>query len=364
MGRYKSRELVHFWIDYVKVQIKTEGTLHKKLKLSPNSNISYFDNYTIIELMPEMMEGEFSRFFQIRDIETNVSIAFIAIGWQKKWNITRSEFLEVTGQGLILRGGYKYFVDMMKKLNLSVEKYLRVDVCMDVNVNTQYFLETIAKDFWEKKTRTPWITKGVIHAMYYGEKQLAKNTYQFMRVYNKRLDSINKAKEWLYEQYKDCKDITRLEVEIRRDKACFLTTEKLLDTDYIFGVCVRTFYPINHQFFSFLHLEDFKKVEETDWIWKKRLRKQAERKKLQDIYGCSFKNPKEEKAWEQTFLAYAKKLLVNGISMEKIRKMLDDIEVDFYDELNEAKETREEMERENYMKKVKLDVAEAIRYRN
>ena len=134
-------------------------------------------------------------------------------------------------------------------------------------------------------------------------------------MYNKKLDSINKKKEWLYDEFKDIIDITRIEVEIRRDKACFLTTEKLLSTDYLFGVCVRTFYPMNNQFFSFLHEEDFKKLEEKDGIWKKRIRNHAERKILQDLYGCSFKNPKEASTWKATFIAYAKKLYVNGTSV-------------------------------------------------
>lgn len=324
MGRYKSRELVHFGVDYVKAQIKSENPkLHNKLRLSVNSNISYYDDYTVIELMPEMMATEYDRYYQIRDKATNVSIAFIWLRGKTIWNITRSDFIEITGQGLIIRSWYRYFVQMLEDLGLSIIKYIRADVCMDINVNTQYFLETIAKDYAEKKTRVPWYTKGILHAMYYWEKQLSKNTYQFMRVYNKKLDSINKGKEWLYDGYKDIHDVTRLEVEIRRDKASFLTTEKLLSVDYLFWVCVRTFYPMNHQFFWFLHLEDFKKVTEKDGIWKKRLRNQAERKILQDMYGCSFKNPREEKQWKATFIAYAKKLYVNGTSISALKELID-----------------------------------------
>ncbi len=323
MGAYRSRELAHFGVDYVKCQISTYEKLHKKLRLSANSRLSFYDDFTIIEILPEMMTEEYERFYQIRDKATNVSLAFIGLGGIKKWMITRSDFLEVTGTGLILRGGYQYFVDFARALDIKIWKYIRVDICMDVKVNTQYFLETIIKDYGVDKTRVPWYTKGIMHALYFGEKMLSKNTYQFIRIYNKKLDSINKWKEWLYEKYAGVTDVTRLEVEIRRDKACFLTTEKLLSTDYLFGVCVRTFYPMNNQFFSFLHLEDFKRTEEEDGIWKKRLRNRAERKELQDLYGCSFKNPTEKKKWIATFVAYSKKLLVNGMSLSEIKEIID-----------------------------------------
>jgi len=325
MGRYKSRELVHFWVDYVKAHVEIQWEkIHQKLRLSANSNISYYDEYTFIELIPDMMSAEYGRYYQIKDKATGISIAFLWLNGHKIGNITRSDFFEVTGQGLIIRSGYKYFVKMAEDLNLKIIKYNRVDICMDININTQYFLETIVKDFWEKKTRTPWYTKGILHAMYYGEKMLSKNTYQFLRVYNKKMDSHNKGKEWLYDNYQWLQDVTRLEVEIRRDKAVFLTTEKILNTEYLFGVCVRTFYPMNNQFFSFLHLEDFKKVIEKDGIWKKRLRNQAERKLLQDMYGCSFKNPKEKKQWQATFLAYAKKLYVNWCSVLELKTLLQE----------------------------------------
>lgn len=325
MGRYKSRELVHFGVDYIKVQIEVKKwKLPRKLLLSRNTTMSYYDDDTIIELMPDMMSWEYKRFYQIRDAHTNVSLCFLAIGWEKKWMLTRSDFLEVTGQGLILRGWYQYFVDMMKAFKIKIWKYIRADICMDIAVDTQYFLETIVWDYYKKKTTTPFITKGIIHALYVGEKQLKKNTYQFIRIYNKKLDNINKAKEWLYEQYKDYTNVTRLEVELRRDKACFLTTEKLLNVWYIFGIIVRTFYPMNNQFFSFFHQEDFEKLVEKKGIWKKRVAALAERKRLQDFFWIGFKNEKEKNTYIKTFISYARKLHINGLWIEKLKWLIDE----------------------------------------
>ena len=327
MGRYKSRELIHFGVDYVKCQIAPKGDkLHRKLRLSANSNFVMYDKDTIIELLPHeasKITKEFGRFFQIRDRSTGVNIAFVGIGGASSGAVKRSDFLEVTGQGLVLRGGYRYFVDMMDRLDLSIVKYIRVDVCMDIWVDTQYLIDYIITDAVKGKTKTPFYTKGIVHALYIGEKQLAKNTYQFMRIYNKKLDSSQKEKEWLYwPEYKNHPNITRLEVEIRRDKACFLTTAKLLSVDYLFGVCVRTFYPLNNQFFGFLALEDFKKVEETGGIWKKRIASQARRREWQELYGKSFRDDKEFRQWKATFVSYAKRLYSNGMTLDDIDDLI------------------------------------------
>lgn len=320
MWRYKSRELLHFWVDYAKAQIKTPERLSRKLLLSPNSNFTLLDPYTILELMPDWFHGNYKKFFAIKDIKTNANLCFLAIKWKKiKWiNTQYADFIEITGQWLILRSWLKYYIEMLKKLRLEITKYVRVDVCMDINVNTQYFLDTIIKDFHQKKTKTPFYTKWIIHALYIWEKQLKKNTYQFVRIYNKKLDNIIKWKEWLYSEMKNINDVTRLEVEIRRDKAQFLTTEKLLDLNYIFGVCVRTFYQMNNQFFSFLDIEDFKKVEEKEGIRKKRIENQAENKKLIENFWSSFKNPQEKSTTIATFISYAKKLYINWIPKNQL----------------------------------------------
>jgi len=60
-----------------------------------------------------------------------------------------------------------------------------------------------------------------------------------------------------YEKYDN---ITRLEIEIREDKAKFWSVEKITDINFIFAVIVKNFYRFNYQFFGFLKFDDYLKL--------------------------------------------------------------------------------------------------------
>lgn len=86
--------------------------------------------------------------------------------------------------------------------------------------------------------------------MYFGEKSREKNTYQLIRIYDKKADSASaKHKEFLYPGHDQYEHVTRFEIELREDLAKFWTVEKLQDINYIFAVMIKKFYRYNYQFF-------------------------------------------------------------------------------------------------------------------
>lgn len=321
--RYKSRKLKHFWVDYFKAYIEYNYTPKLfKLWLSANSNIFFTDDDTYIELMPQEDYKLFEKYYVLKDKETNVSLWFIMIPKIKKvWSINYNNIFEVTWQGLILRD-LKFYFDFIKWAWFKIDKFKRVDLCFDLENETDYIYKEVLAPYLEWKTVTPIIKKGVLETLYIWNRNEKANTYQLIRIYNKILDTKRKRKTFLYD-FKGLDSLTRFEVEIRRDKACFLTEKKLLDDDYIFSVIVKTFYKMNYQFFKFLQLEDFKKVKLTNENLKlKRKKAIIDRQDRFIKYWNDFLNDTEEQRTIKLFINSAKRLFKNWYSRKKIDKLL------------------------------------------
>ena len=134
---------------------------------------------------------------------------------------------------------------------VKIEKFTRIDICLDlINVSVPYIYERIMSDSEKKKISKIFFDpkdKGE-QTIYFGEKSKEKNTYQLLRIYDKKADTKKKKKDYLYD-FADCEHITRFEVELREDLAKFWTIEKLQSLNYIFAVLIKKFYRLNYQFF-------------------------------------------------------------------------------------------------------------------
>ena len=101
MGRYKKRGIAHYGIDYFKATIVTDEK-SLLLTMSENSNLLYIDEETSVELMSDVSD-KWKRYYAVRDVKTNIQLAFIGIGGIRMGSQQLRDFYEVTGQGLILR---------------------------------------------------------------------------------------------------------------------------------------------------------------------------------------------------------------------------------------------------------------------
>lgn len=160
--------------------------------------------------------------------------------------------------------------------------------------------------------------------IYFGEKSREKNTYQLIRIYDKKADSASeKHKEYLYPEYDKYDHITRFEIELREDLAKFWTVDKLLADNYIFAVMIKKFYRYNYQFFWFLKFDDFvKKRKEEESLYTERIAKIRARKEHMEEYGSSFKSPHEKALWKATFITYGKRLIGDWMDSEEILSLL------------------------------------------
>ena len=321
--KFKNRKLIHFGVDYFKSYIEFKYTPKIfKLWLSQNSNIFFYDDETYIELQSPDLYKQFEKYFIIKDRKTNINLWFVIIPkvW-KVWAITYNNIFEVSGQGLILRK-LKFYFDFIKWAWFKIEKFKRVDICFDLEENINYINDRVINKYIKWKTIEPIIKKWVLETLYIWERNTKKNTYQVIRIYNKIIDTKAKNKEFLYD-LDNIKDLTRFEVELRRDKAKFFTPEKLLNDDYLFSVIVKTFYKMNYQYFKFLHLEDFKKIRNlNDSLYESRKIAIEKRQKNFILYWKDFKNDSDEQRTLKIFINSAKRLYKNWKNRKYLLKIL------------------------------------------
>lgn len=327
-GRFVDRRLLSVWVDYMKAYLNyTDYEDYKKTKLgklwlSLNSDFHYIDDETYIEYDANLIK-DFWFCYTLRDKKTAVKLAFICISNQKKiWFVTRNSFFEVTGQGLVLRWWPKFYFDIIKYFGFKIDKFVRVDLEFSMELNTNYCYNRIFKEKLDIKTHTPFIKGWECETCYIWDKSKEKNTYQLLRFYNKKLDNHAKGKQWLY-NYDDIENVTRFEIEIRRDKAVFLTEEKILDINYLFSIIVKTWYPYNYQFFKFLKCEDFKEVYESQSTYYLRLENQRKRHEDFVKYWKDFKDDEEKNKTIKIFITYAKKLIKNWYKIEDLSNILE-----------------------------------------
>lgn len=343
MWRYKKRELLYFWVDYIKAFIEV-GASNILKSLSVNSNQYFFKywNFDFTILKVDISE-KFKYYFNI--IHNNINIWFIGLWWSEK-----KDFIEITGQGLTL-----FWVDLyyyiMELLNIKFVKYKRFDLCFDLELDINYFHNEILNEKFkdEKQNYTTIKTiKNWIETIYLWKKNIKQNSYILNRIYNKVADSIAKDKLFLYaDKYKNkdgfYKQVTRFESEIREDLAKFYDFEAFKDINLLYYRIVKSFYKYNWQFFKFLKTEDFEKfakqyelknkitlenikswnVFKANTLYQERVLKIKEAKERQEKFWNDFINKESEEICVKTFISYWKKLFKNGFSLEKLTKILE-----------------------------------------
>lgn len=327
MWRYKKRWIAHFGCDYFKAHIEPIewGLLSS---LSVNSNILYIDDETELNLLSDFSD-KWHKYIVMRDKKTGVQLAFFWLWWSLiEWSKEKryADFFEVTGQWLILRNWPEFYLNLRLILGFQITIFTRIDICLDlIDIKMAYLYDKIIKEADKKHVSKIFFDKkGKEQTVYFWEKSRKKNTYQVIRMYDKKADSKGKKKEWLYPDYDEYKDISRLELEIREDKAKFWTSDKLLDDNYLFSVIIKQFYKFNYQFFWFLKFDDFLQCRKSeDSLYYERKRKIEARNEHQIKYGTSFSSEKERQLWISTFISYGKRLLGDGFSSDELKSWLD-----------------------------------------
>lgn len=350
--RMKKREIAYWWVDYSKCFINETQNKSKNFqklsKLSANSNQLFIDyNGQELSIVRMPNSGKYKIMYSIS--YWNISVWFIWLLWGQS-----PDMLEITGQAFTIFWE-QIFYFLFSYFKFTFIKWKRIDICFDLFLNINYFFNRILDEKYkpqnniedtEKKIK-PWISaKNWLETLDIWEKNIKKNAYSFVRIYNKILDSKGKWKLFLYEDLfkKEWKrqDITRFEIEMREDLVKKFDFLYLKQYDFQFYRIVKTFYKMNIQFFKFLKDEDFikfrkkynaenksimQKIKKGLWVKTQtnsqdKAKKILEAKKLQEKYGNDFIDDADRELCVTMLRSYGGRMLRNGYTFLDIYKIL------------------------------------------
>lgn len=130
---------------------------------------------------------------------------------------------------------YTYFqfrTDTSGKVAKSPLK--RFDICLDLLISIDKLLDFFKPGMqkWAVFRWEWWETE----TLYIWDKQKAQNKRQLIRIYDKKKDIMKKRKDALYPDYLVEKNVTRIELEVRRELAQNYTYEELLIPENLFSL--------------------------------------------------------------------------------------------------------------------------------
>ena len=320
----KNHKLKEFWIDSLKMQIHFNE--NKKIPLfwlSFNSDFLDYDNETRLQLTPNSI---YDFFVEVIDKPTLTRLGFFLINKipKKSGEYFLKNKIEITGQWFILRDLGFYF-ELLHDLKFEFYKgdIERVDIASDYICNTDELCKNVFLPKLENVTKHIFEKKWIIETLYIWNKDKKQNPYQLIRIYNKKLDSKKKGKLWLYDFEKE-KDYTRIEIEMREDKAKYIEPMDLLSLEYLFVVFCKNIHKFSYDFFKKFTYDDFKNwlriynKNKDDSLYYQRKEKLLNRQKAQDLYGSDFISKEEEERFLQNFIKTVKRLWKNWYNMQDI----------------------------------------------
>lgn len=197
-----------------------------------------YDADTYARFVPHLAGKEFEKYIEIIDRPTNQRLAFLLKKrMENQGAVERKDVFEITGTGCTMRS-MRYWLAFMRAANLEITGFKRVDIALDLELPTDYLCRNVFFPVLEsKKTQTwkPYYKDGKATGAEVGEKNPKKNTWKYIRVYDKILDTKEKKKQWLYGfDEKGVNELTRIELELRRDKCKFFHEEYLTDSDALY----------------------------------------------------------------------------------------------------------------------------------
>lgn len=237
--------ILHFWLDHLEVYAtcKLEKDLFEKLDFD-NSNYWELEDYSFTK--NEVPKHKYKIIFT----KENYSL-FAYYKWDKDLpGIIKSKdklVIYSTAFKLLTYDEILYFLEWY----FTVRKCFRFDVCIDINLDTDYILEHFTnlntgkeyKKGWSIETRYIWVANRY------------KNKRLIIRVYNKILDIHEKHKHKLYKEYLAEKFVTRLELEVRSELAKNITYKEVFDNTILSSI-FKNYFRKHTNIFNIKDVED------------------------------------------------------------------------------------------------------------
>lgn len=225
-------KIYHFGLDHLEVYASfLFPYLFEGLDFE-NSNYAEFWEYTIVKHEVQRYE------YKIEFIHESIPL-FAYYIWQDrgdKWISTKNYLcvyasaFRVLGPEKIKKFIYSYFEpELMRRSPVK-----RFDICIDVLEDINTIIGSL------HNINQKWAIfiggNGKIETRYIWEKCNSKNKRHLIRIYDKIKDILHKKKHTLYSDYLSQKNVTRVEIEIRRELAQNIWLDKLFDTDILMGL--------------------------------------------------------------------------------------------------------------------------------
>ncbi len=155
--------------------------------------------------------------------------------WSWKGNITTRDYVAIYSSCFRTEGNQWCYDILLSHFSPpGVKPLRRFDICIDILSP----ISTILKGFSKltQKGALFFGKDGNVETYYIGNKKSSENKRSLIRIYNKKEDIFKKWKNRLYQDYLLQDDITRVELEIRRELAQNYTIEELFVEDNLLGL--------------------------------------------------------------------------------------------------------------------------------
>jgi hypothetical protein len=200
----------HFWLDHLEIfwTFKDEK-LFDKLDFD-NSNYGEFNDYIIEKHQAPKYA------YKITFKQDNYTL-FAYYKWKEKAEkqpVATKDYITIYSTAFKLLE-YEEILGFIEHY-LTLKHCRRFDICLDL----RFEINELLNNYFEKiKTWREFKKSWKIETRYYWEMKNSKNKRQLIRVYNKKLDILEKRKFNLYWDYLLFENMTRVELEIRQELA-------------------------------------------------------------------------------------------------------------------------------------------------
>jgi len=222
------KHIHHLWLDELEVYATF---LNEEIFIGvdfDNSNQIFFWDYSCIKVENPRYE------YQILFSQNNINL-FSYFKGKLKQTIKTKDYVVFYGSCFRIYGKDFVFDTLLSLFKFS-DKHIfrRFDICADFLLPISTILSKFKKigqkwahfydSNWEVETEYIWVKKN------------SKNRRSIIRIYNKKADIIAKGKNQLYQDYLLEDNVTRVELEIRRELAQNYTLKELFVDDNLIWI--------------------------------------------------------------------------------------------------------------------------------
>lgn len=216
----------HFWLDHLELYASFyDESLFDWLDFE-NSN--YFSLWEFVWVKNEIPNYQYKITFSKGNYPY-----FAFYKWKKVGNVFMSDYVCCYSTAFRIEGDEYVRMLIDKYFSILTKPIKRVDLCLDIILDINELREYI----WVltcKHSEWKW-KSGKLETLYIWDKSSANKRY-VLRMYDKLLDINKKRKNKLYQNYLIHENITRIEIEIRREYAKNMTYEELWKYDTLLSI--------------------------------------------------------------------------------------------------------------------------------